>query len=89
MVESRSPKPSVGGSSPSSPAKAKRYMDNLKRFYKYLIDTRHEIDKVTWPGKQEVIITTIIVFILACVCAVFLSIVDTMWYRLIKTLIGA
>ena len=62
---------------------------NVKEFIKYLGDVRHEIDKVTWPSRREVMITTVVVIVLACVFAVFFAIVDTLWYRTVRYLIGA
>ena len=62
---------------------------NVKKLFGYLGDVKQEADKVTWPSRQEVIITTIVVFALACVCALFFAIVDTMWYRVVQKLIGA
>ncbi len=38
--------------------------------------TRAEIAKVVWPSRREVILTTVMVFILASVAAVFFSLVD-------------
>lgn len=62
---------------------------SVKKLFEYLGDVKRETDKVTWPSKQEVIITTIVVFALACVCAIFFAVVDTMWYRTVQKLIGA
>ena len=58
------------------------------KFFNYLKDVRQEMDKVTWPSKQEVFITTIIVFILASIFAIFFAVVDTIWYRTVSKLIG-
>ena len=61
---------------------------DIKKFFSYLGDVKQEVNKITWPSKQEVIITTIVVFALACVCALFFAVVDTMWYRTVRYLIG-
>lgn len=61
---------------------------SLRRFFEYLKDVRTEVSKVTWPSRQEVVITAIVVFALACVCAIFFAIVDTMWFRVVHGLIG-
>jgi len=62
---------------------------DIKKFFMYLGDVKQEVNKVTWPSKQEVIITTIVVLALACICAIFFAIVDTIWYRTVRALIGA
>lgn len=43
---------------------------------KFIQETRSEISKVVWPTRREVIMTTIMVFIMAAVTAIFFSIVD-------------
>ncbi|MEM1237807.1 MAG: preprotein translocase subunit SecE [Pseudomonadota bacterium] len=43
---------------------------------KFISETRNEISKVVWPTRREVVVTTIMVFIMAALTAVFFSIVD-------------
>ncbi|KJZ18152.1 preprotein translocase subunit SecE [Loktanella sp. S4079] len=43
---------------------------------KFFQEVRAEISKVTWPTRREVILTTIMVFILAALAALFFSLVD-------------
>ena len=43
---------------------------------KFINETRAEIAKVVWPTRREVVLTTIMVFILAALTAVFFSLVD-------------
>jgi preprotein translocase subunit SecE len=38
--------------------------------------TRAEISKVVWPTRREVLLTTVMVFVLASITAVFFSLVD-------------
>ncbi len=38
--------------------------------------TRAEIAKVVWPSRREVLLTTVMVFILAALAATFFSLVD-------------
>ncbi len=42
----------------------------------FVQQTRAEIAKVVWPTRREVVLTTIMVFILAALAAVFFSLVD-------------
>jgi len=37
---------------------------------------RAEVGKITWPGRREVMLTTIMVFILAVLAAAFFFVVD-------------
>ena len=43
---------------------------------KFVNETRAEISKVIWPTRREVVMTTIMVFIMAMLTAIFFSIVD-------------
>ncbi len=44
--------------------------------FKFVQETRAEIAKVVWPTRREVLLTTVMVFILAAITAVFFSLVD-------------
>lgn len=43
---------------------------------KFIQEVRAEIAKVVWPTRREVVLTTIMVFIMAALTATFFSIVD-------------
>ncbi len=43
---------------------------------KFINETRAEIAKVIWPTRREVVLTTVMVFIMAAVMATFFSLVD-------------
>ncbi|MDO6591139.1 preprotein translocase subunit SecE [Loktanella sp. D2R18] len=43
---------------------------------KFFQEVRSEISKVVWPTRREVVLTTIMVFILAALAAIFFSLVD-------------
>lgn len=42
----------------------------------FIQQTRAEIAKVVWPTRREVVLTTIMVFIMATITAIFFSLVD-------------
>jgi len=42
----------------------------------FIREVRTEVAKVAWPTRREVLLTTVMVFILAAITAVFFSIVD-------------
>lgn len=42
----------------------------------FIQQTRSEISKVSWPTRREVMLTTVMVFALATVTAIFFSLVD-------------
>ncbi len=43
---------------------------------KFAQEVRAEIAKVVWPTRREVVLTTIMVFIMATLTAIFFSLVD-------------
>ncbi|QBY02325.1 preprotein translocase subunit SecE [Rhodophyticola sp. CCM32] len=44
--------------------------------FQFLQQTRAEIAKVVWPGRREVLLTTVMVFIMALLAAIFFFGVD-------------
>ncbi len=73
MVERRSPKPEVGGSIPSAPAKINKIMKNPLKFIQ---DVKQEAFKVTWPTGKEVIQGSLMVVAMAIVAALFFLLLD-------------
>lgn len=43
---------------------------------KFIQGTRAEVAKIIWPTRREVIVTTIMVFIMATLTAIFFTLVD-------------
>lgn len=42
----------------------------------FIQQTRSEVGKVVWPTRREVLLTTVMVFVMAALTAVFFSLVD-------------
>ena len=72
MVERRSPKPEVGGSIPSAPAK-KIIMRNPLKFIQ---EVKQEAFKVTWPTGKETLQGALMVFAMAVVMSLFFLLLD-------------
>ena len=53
--------------------KIKGWADRAKQFY---LDVRSEMKKVSWPGRQEVISTTLVVIIAVLFFGAYLGVVD-------------
>ena len=73
MVERRSPKPEVGGSIPSAPAKKKKIMKNPLKFIQ---EVKQEAFKVTWPTGKEVIQGSLMVLAMAIIASLFFLLLD-------------
>lgn len=77
MVERRSPKPNVEGSSPSWPAIAKCVKErNMKKLITYYRSAREELSKVIRPTKEQVRNASISVVAVVIVITLFLALVD-------------
>ena len=42
----------------------------------FIQQTRAEVGKVAWPTRREVLLTTVMVFVMAAITAVFFALVD-------------
>lgn len=54
-------------------AKIKQWADGTKEFY---LNVRSEMKKVSWPGRQEVVSTTLVVIVAVLFFGAYLGIVD-------------
>ena len=85
MVERRSPKPEVGGSIPSAPAK--RELKKMINPFKFVQGVKQEAFKVTWPTKKEVLIGVFMVFVLATIAAIFFLLLDQIYKVLLDIIL--
>ena len=72
MVERRSPKPEVGGSIPSAPAKK----EIMKNPLKFIQEVKQEAFKVTWPTSKETLQGTLMVIAMAIIASIFFLLLD-------------
>ena len=77
MVERRSPKPEVGGSIPSAPAKNELY--KMINPLKFIQSVKQEAYKVTWPTRKDVIVGAVMVFAMATIAAIFFLLLDQLY----------
>ena len=85
MVERRSPKPEVGGSIPSAPAK-KRIIEMINPL-KFIQGVKQEAFKVTWPTRKEVAIGSLMVFVLASLASIFFLLLDQIYKFLLDIIL--
>ena len=86
MVEHRSPKPGVGGSSPLTPAK--EVMEIIMNPIKFIQEVRKEGSKVTWPTTRETLTGAVMVLIITVFAAIFFLIVDQIFSFGLDSIIG-
>ena len=69
------------GSSPSAPAiltiKKLNFEEMMINPFKYVQQVRNEVSKIVWPTRKETMTTTIMVFIMSALIALFFFIIDT------------
>ena len=56
--------------------------------FKFLQEVRTETNKVTWPSRREVMITTIMVFVMVAVSSIFFFFADQIIRLLVTFLLG-
>ena len=90
MAERRSPKPKVGGSTPSTPAKKKELIKIMAKFrpVKYVQEVKNEMDKVTWPSRRETTVTSIMVLIFVFIAAIFFLLSDQLLSWVVGLILG-
>jgi preprotein translocase subunit SecE len=55
----------------------------------FLQQVRSEVAKVVWPTRREVMLTTLMVFLLSALAAVFFSLIDLLIRTGLQYIIGA
>lgn len=55
---------------------------------KFVREVRQETAKVTWPSRQETIVSTIMVFIMVVLAALFFLLVDKIVGWVLKSFLG-
>jgi preprotein translocase subunit SecE len=55
----------------------------------FLQQTRNEVAKVVWPTRREVLLTTVMVFILSALAATFFSLIDLLIKTGLTAIIGS
>ena len=56
--------------------------------FKFLQETRAEVEKVTWPTRRETMITTAMVFVMVAVASVLFLVADQVIRILITFILG-
>ncbi|MDE3079264.1 MAG: preprotein translocase subunit SecE [Paracoccaceae bacterium] len=55
---------------------------------KFVQQVRSEVSKVAWPSRREVMLTTLMVFVMAVITATFFSLVDILIRTGLTQLLG-
>jgi len=60
----------------------------LEKVAKFLKEVNAELHKVTWPTKDELIGSTIVVIVVSIIVAVFIGVVDRVLTVLVQAIFG-
>jgi preprotein translocase subunit SecE len=60
----------------------------MKKSLEFGRSVQREIAKVTWPTQREIVMTTVMIFIMASVAAVFFFFIDWGVSKLIRLVLG-
>jgi len=60
----------------------------LEKITKFLKEVNAELRKVTWPTKDELIGSTIVVIVVSLILAVFIGVVDRVLASLVRAIFG-
>jgi len=63
-------------------------MNFFQRIVKFLLEVKAELGKVSWSTRHELIGSTSVVIVLTSIIAVFIFIVDTVLFRLLRMMLG-
>ena len=55
--------------------------------FKYVQQVRNEVSKIVWPTRKETMTTTIMVFIMSALIALFVFIIDTITSNLLDVIL--
>ncbi|MDR0690511.1 MAG: preprotein translocase subunit SecE [Streptococcaceae bacterium] len=61
---------------------------SISKIFSFIGGVRQELNKVTWSTRKEIIVTTLVVFFIAIIASIFFSIVDTVIYKIVHSIIG-
>ena len=56
-------------------------MERLRRFKQFIGEVWSELKKTTWPSRNEVTGTTVVVIVTVFICAAYLGVVDIILSR--------
>ena len=86
MEEHRSPKPVVGGSNPSRPAKIFEEI-MINKIKDFLTGVKFEMKKVSWPTFEELKSSTAVVIVFSIIVTIFLFVADLIISKTINSII--
>lgn len=86
MVEHRSPKPGVGGSSPFAPAIDFRKV--FMKFIEFLKGVKQELFKITWLSKKEALISSGIVVAVSIIFALVFTLFDFVIFNTVQFILS-
>ena len=88
MVEQRSPKPPVVGSSPACPDFFNKGNCTMAKVIQFFKESKAELKKVVWPTKEDVFSSIKVVVISTIIVAVVLGLLDVGFSSLFRWILS-
>ena len=60
----------------------------FERWIEFFREVRYEAGKVTWPSRRETVVTSVMVFIMSGIMALFFFVIDTGVRMTVQTILG-
>ena len=60
----------------------------LERWIDFFREVRYEAGKVTWPSRRETVVTSVMVFIMSGIMAIFFFVIDTVVRVTVQSILG-
>ena len=60
----------------------------LERWIEFFREVRYEAGKVTWPSRKETLVTSLMVFIMSGIMAIFFFVIDTGVRLTVQSILG-
>lgn len=86
MVEQRSPKPPVAGSSPAGPVFFLSIGGIMSKVVQFLRESKAELKKVVWPSRDDVVSSVKVVIISTIIIAIILGLLDIGFTQLFRSI---
>lgn len=66
----------------------KNYISTMKQAITFLKEVRHELTKVTWPKREEVVKLTLLVIVISLIVGVYVGGLDVIFTKLLEVVVA-
>lgn len=63
-------------------------MKFIKQVPAFLSEVRQEVQRITWPSRKEVVLTSLLVFLFTVLASTYFLVIDSVIFKCIHAVIG-